>query len=122
MGYSALHANLLTVPPFLCGAAFLLAITYWSDRERQRYYPLNHYWWSISLILCRIKFILIGLSVNLLGLLIVCLVPRTAYVTKYLGLCVLLAGSYVASPLSVAWLTGNIEGTNLPPPPRDGLY
>lgn len=39
MGYSALHANLLTVPPFLCGAAFLLAITYWSDRERQRYYP-----------------------------------------------------------------------------------
>lgn len=49
MGYSALHANLLTVPPFLCGAAFLLAITYWSDRERQRYYPSDKRW-SISLI------------------------------------------------------------------------
>lgn len=42
----------------------------------------------------------------------VCLLPRTAYVAKYLGLCVLLSGSYIASPLTVAWLSGNIEGAN----------
>lgn len=49
---------------------------------------------------------------NLVGLLIVCLLPQTAYMAKYLGLCVLLSGSYIASPLTVAWLTGNIEGTS----------
>lgn len=40
----------------------------------------------------------------------VCALPREAYTSRYLGLCVLLSGSYVASPLTVAWITGNIEG------------
>lgn len=115
MGYSALHANLLTIPPFVCGALMLWGMTYLSDRERQRYSNLPHYP-SRTQLTClrhRIKFILIGLSVNLVGLVIVCMLPRTAYTLKYLGLCILLSGSYIASPLTVAWLTGNIEG--LPP-------
>ncbi|KAH0611700.1 uncharacterized protein H6S33_010965 [Morchella sextelata] len=92
MGHPPLTANLLTIPPFLCGAFTLWGITYLSDRSRQR-----------------IKYILIGITINLVGLVLVVLLPPDALAARYLALCVLLAGSYVASPLTVAWLSGNIS-------------
>lgn len=88
--YSPLASNLLTVPPFLLGAVTLWSITYASDRARRR-----------------IRFVIIGLGINLVGLLAAAYLPSSAYAARYVALCVLLAGSYVASPLTVAWITAN---------------
>ncbi|KAI9774413.1 MAG: hypothetical protein M1840_004307 [Geoglossum simile] len=92
LGFKSATANLLTVPPFFSGAVALWAFTWWSDKIKERIIP-----------------ILWGLFLNLFGLTAVVMLPTTAYLLRYLALCVLLAGTFVASPLTVAWLSGNTE-------------
>ena len=87
----AAKANLLTVPPYVAGACMLWAFAFWSDRCRQRVLP-----------------ILFGLLILLIGLIATVVLPKEAYTLRYLSLVVLLSGSFVASPLTVAWLTNNI--------------
>ncbi|PNS14662.1 hypothetical protein CAC42_1684 [Sphaceloma murrayae] len=84
-------ANLLTVPPFLAGAAILWTFTAWSDRKRERLVPIM---W--------------GLVILLIGLTATVMLPQSAYTLRYVALVVLLAGSFVPSPLTVAWLTNNM--------------
>lgn len=84
------YINLLTAPPFLLAALTLFAFTAYSDRHRVRLSP-----------------ILAGLGISIAGLLLVLLIPSTQRIPSYLALCVLLSGSFIASPLTVAWLAGN---------------
>ncbi|KAL1636082.1 hypothetical protein SLS56_001434 [Neofusicoccum ribis] len=96
-------ANLLTAPPYICAAATLYAFTSWSDRSRDRTAP-----------------ILASLIIVLLGFAGTIFLPSQTkasdpgdgstsghLVLRYLALCVLLAGTFIASPLTVAWLTNN---------------
>ncbi|KAI4728778.1 MFS general substrate transporter [Aureobasidium sp. EXF-10728] len=83
--------NLLVVPPFLAGAIILWVFTWWSDRHKTRLIP-----------------ILYGLAILLAGLAATVALPTRAYRLRYLALTVLLSGSFVASPLTVAWLSNNI--------------
>lgn len=91
-GASPSRANLLTAPAFATGVLVLFLFTYWSDARRTRLLP-----------------ILAGLAVLLLGLCGVVALPRGATGARYVALCVMLGGTYVASPLTVAWLAGNVE-------------
>ncbi|GAB7353137.1 hypothetical protein MBLNU459_g3673t1 [Dothideomycetes sp. NU459] len=85
-------ANLLAMPPFLAGTAALWTFTWWSDRSHQRLIP-----------------ILWGLAILLAGLTATVMLPSNAYAARYVALTVLLSGSFIASPLTVAWLTNNIS-------------
>lgn len=49
--------------------------------------------------------IVTGILISIIGLVVLVTVPSDK--GKYAGLCVFLAGSYVSSPLTVAWLSGN---------------
>lgn len=84
-------ANLLTVPPFLAGACILWIFSAWSDRRHERLIP-----------------ILWGLAILLVGLTATVMLPPTAYIPRYIALVILLSGSFVPSPLTVAWLANNI--------------
>lgn len=46
-----------------------------------------------------------GILIGIIGLIVLVTAPTNG--GKYAGLCVFLAGSYVSSPLTVAWLSGN---------------
>lgn len=85
------RANLLAMPPFLAGTVALWTFTWWSDRSHQRLIP-----------------ILWGLAILLAGLTATVMLPSNAYAARYIALTVLLSGSFIASPLTVAWLTNNI--------------
>lgn len=85
------HANILTAPPFLIGASILYLFASWSDRHRFRIVP-----------------ILYSLGLLLTGLSAVVLLPQDQPALRYLALCLLLAGTFVASPLTVAWLADNV--------------
>jgi hypothetical protein len=91
---SASQANLLTAPPFLVGAVVLYTFTWWSDKRRERLVP-----------------ILWGLGILLLGLAGVVVLPESWLLIRYCSLCVLMGGTFVASPLTVAWLAGNTPET-----------
>ncbi|KAK0301029.1 hypothetical protein LTS00_000177 [Friedmanniomyces endolithicus] len=84
------ESNLLSAPPFAFGAAVLFIFTSWSDKSHQRLVPI--FW---------------GLGLLLVGLTMTVMVPISNYVLRYIALCILLSGSYIASPLTVAWLTNN---------------
>ncbi|KAF2275465.1 MFS general substrate transporter [Westerdykella ornata] len=84
--------NLLTAPPYICGAVTLYFFASYSDRHRKRILP-----------------ILFGLAFLLLGLVFVVSLPTSHawVIPRYLALNVLLSGTFIASPLTVAWISGN---------------
>lgn len=90
LNLSPAASNLLSAPPFAFGAIVLFAFTIWSDRSRTRLIP----------IFC-------GLGLLLIGLLLAVISPVNNYWLRYFSLCVLLSGSFIASPLTVAWLANN---------------
>ena len=90
LNLSPAASNLLSAPPFACGAVVLFLFTRWSDRSHRRLVP-----------------ILWGLAILLVGLTLTVMTPVDSYVLRYISLCVLLSGSFIASPLTVAWLTNN---------------
>lgn len=78
----------MSVPPYVCGALGLYLFALSSDHRKERGYH-----------------IVVGIFISLIGLVVtvICKTNRA----KYVGLCVLLFGSYIAAPLTVAWLSGN---------------
>ncbi|KAF2680263.1 MFS general substrate transporter [Lentithecium fluviatile CBS 122367] len=84
--------NLLTAPPNLCGAFALYMFASYSDKHRIRLMP-----------------VLVGLAIMVLGLVLVVSTPTTKAwaIPRYLALNVLLSGTFIASPLTVAWISGN---------------
>jgi hypothetical protein len=82
--------NLLTAPPHICGAITLYVFASYSDRHRTRLRP-----------------ILVGLGIMVTGLTLVVVLPRAWAVPRYVSLNILISGAYIASPLTVAWISGN---------------
>lgn len=84
--------NLLTAPPYICGAITLYMFASYSDRHRIRIMP-----------------ILVGLAIMVFSLTLVVALPTTRAwaIPRYFALNVLLSGTFIASPLTVAWLSDN---------------
>jgi dolichol kinase len=96
LGYSSIEANLMSVPPYVCGAIGLYLFALSSDHRKERG-----------------RHIVAGISISLIGLVIT--VTTETLGVKYAGLCILLFGSYVSAPLTMAWLSGNTPGTTSSP-------
>lgn len=90
LNLSPAASNLLSAPPFAFGAVVLFFFVRWSDRSHQRLVP-----------------ILGGLGLLLIGLTMTVMSPMSNYILRYISLCILLSGSFIASPLTVAWLSNN---------------
>lgn len=90
LSLSPAASNLLSAPPFAFGAIVLFIITAWSDKSRMRIIPS----------ICGLLLLLLGLTMTILS-------PMNNYWLRYVSLCVLLSGSFIASPLTVAWLANN---------------
>lgn len=82
--------NLLTAPPHICGAITLYLFARYSDKHRKRLLP-----------------ILYGLAIMVTGLAAVVVLPTSWAVPRYFALNVLVSGNYIASPLTVAWISDN---------------
>lgn len=80
----------MTVPPYVVGATLLLLFAHSSDHFRER---------TIH--------ILVGLLLVLVGLIMAFSIPLTDTAARYGGIIVLLSGTFIASPITVAWLSGN---------------
>ncbi|KZT56779.1 MFS general substrate transporter [Calocera cornea HHB12733] len=90
LGYAGALANLMTVPPYVCGTLVLLIFAYSSDRRKER--TLH---------------ILGGMLIIIIGLIITVTLPLQNTGGRYAGLLILLSGSFVFSPIVSAWYAGN---------------
>ncbi|KPM38010.1 hypothetical protein AK830_g8568 [Neonectria ditissima] len=88
LGYESIMANLMTVPPFVCGAIGLYIFALSSDHRKERGYHIVG-----------------GILVAIIGLILT--VTISSSTGRYISLCVLLSGIYISAPLTVAWLSGN---------------
>ncbi|KAK2044852.1 major facilitator superfamily transporter [Colletotrichum somersetense] len=91
LGYDKVTTNLLTVPPNVTGFLVLLAVTYSSDRNRER------------------TFHIIGsLTTSLIGLVVLAAIDARAHVAvAYFATFLLTAGAYIPSCLVHSWHNNN---------------
>ncbi|SCO56594.1 related to putative tartrate transporter [Fusarium fujikuroi] len=91
LGYNTVITNLLTVPPNVAGFLVLLAVTWSSDRNRER--TLH---------------IVGSLSTSLVGLLILAIIDAEAHIgVAYFACFMLCAGAYIPSCLVHSWHNNN---------------
>jgi MFS family permease len=88
IGFTSIQANLMSVPPYVCGAVGLYLFTFSSDRHKERGFHIIG-----GLVICLIGLIMTVTILNNSG--------------RYVALCILLLGSYIMAPLTMAWLSGN---------------
>ncbi|PCH39025.1 MFS general substrate transporter [Wolfiporia cocos MD-104 SS10] len=91
LGYSSLHAQLLTIPPNICGSIVTILIGALSDRMRVRG-----------------PFVLAGACVTLTGY--VLLYATTEPIVGYVGTLIAASGIYQASTCVLAWTSANAGG------------
>lgn len=91
MGYSGLHSQIMSVPPYAWAATVCVTITYLSDRTRIRG-P-----WLIGVMLFSVAGFATLLQVTALGV-------------HYFALFLCLTGSFTASPTFMAWSVDNSAG------------
>lgn len=92
MGYTGHHAQLLTVPPYVCAAVVTVSIGIFADRTRWRGY-------------CN----MVTVTIGMLGfaLLISSSDNRIQYAGTFLGA----AGIYPTIPNTLSWVSNNTEGS-----------
>ncbi|OHF01812.1 major facilitator superfamily transporter [Colletotrichum orchidophilum] len=91
LGYNKVTTNLLTVPPNVAGFLVLLAVTYSSDRNRERTFH-----------------IIASLTTSLIGLVVLAAIDAKAHVAVAYFACFLLtAGAYIPSCLVHSWHNNN---------------
>ncbi|WYZ38398.1 hypothetical protein EsH8_III_000312 [Colletotrichum jinshuiense] len=91
LGYNKVMTNLLTVPPNVVGFLVLLAVTYSSDRNRERTFH-----------------IIASLTTSLIGLIVLAAIDARANVAVAYFACFLLtAGAYIPSCLVHSWHNNN---------------
>ncbi|KAJ2393055.1 hypothetical protein GGI05_002524 [Coemansia sp. RSA 2603] len=91
MGYADAKAQLMTVPPYECALAFLLIISWNSDRTKRRGYHIIF----CALVACAGYVLLI--SSTMLG-------------ANYAGACLVAMGIYPIVPLMLSWVANNNIG------------
>ncbi|KZT01091.1 MFS general substrate transporter [Laetiporus sulphureus 93-53] len=91
LGYSAIHAQLLTIPPNICGSIFTISLGILSDRVGMRG-----------------PFVVVGALTSLVGY--VMLFATTVPVVGYVGAIIAACGLYPSSACVLAWTSGNSGG------------
>ncbi|OAL17859.1 hypothetical protein AYO22_11203 [Fonsecaea multimorphosa] len=89
LGYSAVHAQLLTVPPNICGFVAILVLSTWSDKVKARG-----------------PFIVGGCILAIAGYIM--LLAAESPAVKYGGTFLIATGVYPGTPIVQGWLANNL--------------
>lgn len=90
LGFTSISAQVHSIPIYSTAFATTLIVAYLSERLRQRYF-----------------FALFGAVLNLIGLVILLVEPKSASF-KYAGTFLLTAGCYIVMPILVVWNAINV--------------
>ncbi|TFK22206.1 phthalate transporter [Coprinopsis marcescibilis] len=91
LGFSAAHAQLLTVPPFVCGCIATLIIGMLSDKHNKRG-----------------AFVILGCCISMVGYII--LLSQSTPAGSYVGAVLAATGVYPCVPVTLAWAGSNAGG------------
>lgn len=94
LGWTAVRAQVLSIPIYVVAAVLTLTTAYLSDRLRHRY-----------------AFAMLGIAINTIGF-IVLLAQRSVPVSgRYFAVYLVTAGGYITQPITLVWLSNNMGGS-----------
>lgn len=94
LGYTAIQAQVHTIPVYLVGAVFSVIFAYMSEYLQRRYY-----------------FYLMGFATLAAGLAVEIAYPPNPKV-RYMGMFFIACGCYLAMPISIIWVSMNCGSGN----------
>jgi hypothetical protein len=90
LGYESIHAQLMTVPPWVIGFFVAITLSYSADRFNARGFHIA-----------------IASTMGAIGWLTAGLLPADAYVSRYGCLCLAACGAFPVAPSLTNWVTCN---------------
>nr|OQO18211.1 hypothetical protein B0A51_13371 [Rachicladosporium sp. CCFEE 5018] len=93
MGYTAVRAQVMSIPIYAVAAVICLSVCYISDKVRHRF-----------------GFVLLGVTVGSVGYIILLAQTGLPVGAKYFALFCLVGAGYIVQPISVSWLMNNTGG------------
>lgn len=94
LGWTAVRAQVLSIPIYVVAAVLTLTTAYLSDRLRHRY-----------------AFAMLGIAISTIGF-IVLLAQRSVPVSgRYFAVYLVTAGGYITQPITLVWLSNNMGGS-----------
>lgn len=93
LGWTSLHAQLMSIPIWVVGFIIALGSAWWSDRIQHRY-----------------SFIMAGCVVMTVGYALLLSMTSIPVEARYFSLFVIIAGSYLTQPITIGWLSNNLSG------------
>jgi MFS family permease len=92
LGFTAAKAQLLSIPPFVCGAIYAITMGYLSDRTKLRG-----------------PFFILNSCVAMIGYALAC-ASRSSAAMGYAAAMIATTGVYANISLTIAWVGGNVGG------------
>lgn len=93
LGWTNVHAQVMSIPIYIVAAFFSLLTAYLSDRMRHRF-----------------GFIIFGICVCTIGLIVLMAQTNVSVAGKYTALYITMSGGYIAQPVIIVWLANNMAG------------
>jgi hypothetical protein len=93
LGWTAVHAQVMTIPIYVCAAIVTICISVTSDLVKHRY-----------------TFIMLGCFLAAVGYAILLNTENVSIHVRYMALFFITSGSSVAHPVIVGWLSNNLGG------------
>lgn len=93
LGWTAVRAQVLSIPIYIVAAVVSLATAVLSDRLRHRY-----------------AFTMIGVFVATIGYIILLAQHTVSVSVRYFAIYLVLVGGYITQPLTLVWLANNMGG------------
>lgn len=93
LGWTAIQAQLLTIPIYIASFVIALITAFCTDRLRHRY-----------------AFIMAGILISTIGYVVLLTQDHVPVGAKYFALYLIVMGAYIAQPIVLVWVTNNMGG------------
>lgn len=93
LGWTAVRAQVLSIPIYIVAAIIALATAYLTDRLRHRF-----------------AFAMFGICVASIGYIILLLQHSVPVSGRYVAIYLVMAGGYITQPITLVWLSNNMGG------------
>ena len=93
LGWTAMKAQIFTIPVYIVATIISLSAAYISDRVRHRY-----------------AFAMFGIVINSIGFIVLLAQRYVPVGGRYLAVYLITAGGYITQPITLVWLSNNMGG------------
>lgn len=93
LGWTAIRAQVLSIPIYIVAAITALAAAFFTDRLRHRY-----------------SFAMLGVAIASIGYIILLAQSSVSVGGRYFAVYLVMAGGYITQPITLVWLSNNMGG------------